>query len=857
MLNWKDRKYVNPRKKVFKNLDTNEILNLEIQDDPDNILEESETPLTAHNLNLAQAELVDDIGTQTQSEREVLTLEEAIQENTEYEIPVTYEVGNNSLEIYYQGTKLIKGIEYLEVGTEGTFSNKIKFHNWGQNVPVGRTIEFIVRGTILTKAITSEETKAQIEIIKAEQTEQNTNIEANANEIEAIKQENALLRSQIPQGSAEGEYITLNDSSNLPFDEFNIGGNSKQATRDGRNLYNYADAKIISEGVTVDDDGWITITCDNTNGTTKKYLNYFTNNLNLETDTNYNIIAEVKNVNGTGAIHFISAVPTEKQFETGFYKLFSNIANNNVYNSINKTLTTALGNYGLRTFAVYEIGQSGSITFRLSVLKDTTITPESFKYEPYGAMPSPEFPSDIRNCGDDVNLFEFSNDFIGSITLSNYITNNNDGTFTTTGLSGLITAITKTFKPGTYTISILPFDGYSLGSIYIRNTGGTNVTSSFTFTVTETNTMSFDIRVYDIITKFYIKIQEGTVATPWSPYGCGNINIKTSNANLWNDNEAMLENCITYSNGIYSASDNDTRTPLQYKIQQYSKDNKFLGANTQTTKIINNIGRYYFTSTKVENAETVRIKDNGAVREFDLRYFLDDIKVGEKFTVVLNIIDTTIGASKFKDVMLLKGEVTEANYIEHEGQTHTIYTKKPFRKVDNTKDTFIKKTKWNERHYIKRLIFDGTENCYKSNTNGTITAFYLIKDDIKLNSVILSNYFKYYQVNNILNAINVGITVHNSLPRIYIAIDEINNATDFKSYLAEQYANGTPVYVDYILETPEDIECTEEQTNQLNELLNSGTYKNVTHICSLDEIKPTFEVKYRKDLETLLGGVVA
>lgn len=61
MLNWKDRKYINPRKKVFKNLDTNEILNLEIQDDPNNILEESETPLTSHNLNLAQQELVDDM----------------------------------------------------------------------------------------------------------------------------------------------------------------------------------------------------------------------------------------------------------------------------------------------------------------------------------------------------------------------------------------------------------------------------------------------------------------------------------------------------------------------------------------------------------------------------------------------------------------------------------------------------------------------------------------------------------------------------------------------------------------------------------------------------------------------------
>ena len=58
---WKDRKYINPRKRVFKNMDTEEILNLELQDDLNNIEEESETPLTAHNLNQAQQDILDDM----------------------------------------------------------------------------------------------------------------------------------------------------------------------------------------------------------------------------------------------------------------------------------------------------------------------------------------------------------------------------------------------------------------------------------------------------------------------------------------------------------------------------------------------------------------------------------------------------------------------------------------------------------------------------------------------------------------------------------------------------------------------------------------------------------------------------
>lgn len=58
---WKDRKCINPRKRVFKNMDTDEILKLEIQDDPDNIEEESTTPLNAHNLNQSQQDLLDDM----------------------------------------------------------------------------------------------------------------------------------------------------------------------------------------------------------------------------------------------------------------------------------------------------------------------------------------------------------------------------------------------------------------------------------------------------------------------------------------------------------------------------------------------------------------------------------------------------------------------------------------------------------------------------------------------------------------------------------------------------------------------------------------------------------------------------
>lgn len=75
-----------------------------------------------------------------------ITTTEEIAENTNYIIPLSYQVGNNSLEISYMGEKLIAGLHYIEVGNTGSISNTIQFYNWGQSVPTGRTIEFIVRG---------------------------------------------------------------------------------------------------------------------------------------------------------------------------------------------------------------------------------------------------------------------------------------------------------------------------------------------------------------------------------------------------------------------------------------------------------------------------------------------------------------------------------------------------------------------------------------------------------------------------------------------------------------------------------------------------------------------------------------
>ena len=110
------------------------------------------TPLKASNLNKLQ----DNVEEAVYIQRSFVNLTTTINANTNYTLPtgVYYEVGNNSLEINYCGSKLIKGVDYNEVGTAGDVSNVIQFTDSIGDLDMSdvegfenftETLEFIVR----------------------------------------------------------------------------------------------------------------------------------------------------------------------------------------------------------------------------------------------------------------------------------------------------------------------------------------------------------------------------------------------------------------------------------------------------------------------------------------------------------------------------------------------------------------------------------------------------------------------------------------------------------------------------------------------------------------------------------------
>lgn len=185
------------------------------------------------------------------------------------------------------------------------------------------------------------------------------------------------------------DYVTPSPSIDRPSEILTVKG-SYDTEKDNQNLYNYRDTSdVSSSGVTVDDEGWITLSGDNTNGTTTKFINYFCKKMNsIKPSTNYNIVSEIKSVNGTASIVFTSVDKGTGEFGWWGYNL-SQLTSNSIKNAIRISRENNTSNVGIRTYLQLSAGQSGSITFRISCLEDTSITADTFKYEPHKSTTLP------------------------------------------------------------------------------------------------------------------------------------------------------------------------------------------------------------------------------------------------------------------------------------------------------------------------------------------------------------------------------------------------------------------------------------------------------------------------------------
>jgi len=201
----------------------------------------------------------------------------------------------------------------------------------------------------------------------------------------------------------------------------------------------------------------------------------------------------------------------------------------------------------------------------------------------------------------------------------------------------------------------------------------------------------------------------------------------------------------------------------------------------------------------------------------------------------------------------------KTNFVAYEEQNITIPCQQPMRAIGEYKDTFVKVDgNWYERHYIGQKIFDGTETTFSYTTS--YQGFRYKLEDANLNSSnpqnnLMCSHFKVSNIRGINGSPEPPIirTYYGTteLDAKYIFICDGNTDVNvFKTWLS-----NNNVELIYVLATPVDLPCTEEQTEALESLEKARTYKPVTHISSEDTVPATIDLTYVKDLETVINNL--
>lgn len=668
--------------------------------------------------------------------------------------------------------------------------------------------------------------KSDISNIQAEQIEQNAKI----SELEAEKKE---LQEDVDAltitGQASGESIDLNDSSSARFKSIELTGNSKQETREGYNFFNKDEVtRIATSGgdINYSNDKLITPAL-NTYNWIKMLINS-----SLKAGTYYLTFKVKLNSGNCQSFNTISLNNDVSGVTQTSLSLISNSISNS-YQTIKAKLETT-ANIEIQNIFIQLAAASNAV---LEISEIMIASQEDAEYEEYGAMPSLDFPSEIKSVGEKDLKFEQGtiNSSYGNNTTSTTRLRTVDYVEIQSNVEKMINA------EGMDNVSVFEYDN---SKNFIKTSGWQDI--PYTFTTSE-NTKFYKLifRKSDDI-EVTADMLSNIVVTPYE------INEVVCNKNLLNcknlSNIAVNTGIEIDEDGYVSSGIQDTRK------WDYENSNWFLTL-PKGTYIISLI--YETTPTNSATGLVVFKSDN--TRLFDANYlpsFLSKIPIftleeKSKIGILLKMFDI-----KYK--IQIEKATTATDYAEHEEQNISIPTQQPFRAIGDVRDCFVVKEngKRYERHWIARIVLDGTQNISQSASYSDDEYFcgYLSGSITNLDEAMQITTDSFNTIGIYTEIFDKECIAKRKQLHMRILANRLseNSSSGLTSYLA-----SNPITVDYVQVTPTDIECTAEQNEALDKLENARTYKNVTHIYSNDEVSPLMDVTYAKDLETVLANVQA
>lgn len=644
-------------------------------------------------------------------------------------------------------------------------------------------------------------------------------LEQAQNRIVELQNENTTLKNQIPRGEEVGNPIHISDSSDMECEIVPIG-NAEQETRSGKNEFDKRLIESVINGTYEND------ILKNTPG--QMNLQIVTSGITLSANTQY-IVFKAKLESGTYSEGFSSI-----QCLDGNGFALTAVSNPSLSSEYKEYIFSKEITEG-KTFKNI-LFQLFSNTNAVVLIKDIMITTSSdTTYEQYGASPSPDYPSPVKTVGQNINIFneEFRQGNASGQASTNRLFSTQELKLKTGKTYTIFTDLDTTTYRYSINLNTQPFPT-SISSFY---DAGWKTVEKFTFTPTQDGYLGIpvsridntDLALSDIDT-FKFKIVEGTEVGGYSPYGQGSVEIEVCNKNEF---DGIMEqgnisgttgNNVTESACIRSKNYIKIRPSTSYFFEREGKLTDAVGL------------RFYDKDKNIISSATTNI-GYGVKNKI--------------FTTVANAyyMRFTDWTNDLTNKYLLAQSNVATDYIPHKSYTKVLPIQKEFVKIGDVEDTFIKQDgKWYEAHYHPKIVLDGTNiNWYKAGVN-TVDRYSTTDFRGKYGGKILCTHFKYANGTDEIGTMWLSSTS----AQLYLNFAKYGTSTvaDLNSWLAEQYANGTPVVIYYELAEPELIECTEEQSEILNSFY---TYKNVTNI-SVDGIG-TLKVNYKKDLETLFNNI--
>ena len=626
--------------------------------------------------------------------------------------------------------------------------------------------------------------------IKNKDTEQDSKIEELQNQKTELEKELKEMQEDYYQtsirGQASGEYIHVEDSSGARC-KIGIYGNSEQETRSGKNLFK--PLNITSNGITTtyDKDGVGTIKGTSTN----MWANISANVIYLYPAGNYVLsIDEPKTFN----INLKGIYTDEEIFEF-------------VIPAGSKTKNVAFKKevYSMYAFiSGFAVGTTLDDTIKIQLEKGSTAT----DFEQYGLMPSPNYLSEIKTVGSNVNLLDKSK-FVFNKAL------NNDTGEIRTSTSGNWYGTEEYIDFRKYAGKTISISNRTTVAFYDTNK---KFISSIAATQSPTGTVPQNtayIRA-DVYKDYYdvVKLVEGTEVGEYSKYGMGSVKLTKCNKNILSYVEKVNYNMdtgvdyygITYiqkvkPNTSYVLSTIDKITS-GFQLREYDKNQNIIQTTAKT------LGTVFTTNS---NTKYIKFRTN---------------TIASKITSAEFMLEESIIATPYK---------------EHQEQSYIMPVQK-----EMLEDDYFDWDNEEEVHTWNKLVLTGDEAWVREATTSAGYRFFMNPSpSARFNNDAKKNVFCDKLNRKTANETwlgNEGISASKNI-QIYLKEYSTKTLDEFKTWLKEHVLT---VY--YKLATPTRLKFTDDQKSVAKELNNARTYKNVTNITT--DSKAILSLDYVKDQET-------